>query len=104
MAQKVHVELVDDVDGTPAAETVTFGLDGRVYEIDLSARNADKLRTTLTRFVENGRKVAGTKRRTTGTNGNTKAVREWAREQGYEVSNRGQIPNNVKEAYDLAHA
>ena len=40
MAQKVEVHLEDDLDGGPADDTVTFALDGKDYEIDLSTANA----------------------------------------------------------------
>lgn len=64
MAQKVVVELVDDLDGKPAEETVVFGLDGREYEIDLSVKNAEKMRKALSGYVEAGRKTGGRKKTT----------------------------------------
>ena len=57
MAQQTSVTMVDDLDGGKAAETVTFGLDGGSYEIDLSKKNAGNLRKALTEFVEHGRRV-----------------------------------------------
>jgi hypothetical protein len=51
MAKKAQVVLVDDLDGTPAEETVTLGLDGRHYEIDLSTANAKALRNELKDYV-----------------------------------------------------
>src|SRR6201982_4246771 len=59
MAQKVQVLLVDDIDGSEATETVSFGLDGAAYEIDLSSGNAGKLRTELAQYVEHARKSGG---------------------------------------------
>jgi hypothetical protein len=59
MAQKIHVELVDDIDGSPAAETVPFGLDGTQYEVDLSEHNATVLRETLAPYIGHGRRVTG---------------------------------------------
>lgn len=111
MARKVIVELVDDYDGTSKAEeTVTLALDGVTYEIDLSARNAEKLRSALAVWTEHARKVGGrvakSKRQaaqsTTGTQ-ETQAIREWARKNGLEVSNRGRISAEVTEAYKKAH-
>lgn len=58
MAKRVEIELVDDLDGTPAAETVMFGLDGAGFEIDLSENNAAALRASLATFVENARRVS----------------------------------------------
>ena len=100
MAQKVMIELVDDLDGMPADETVTFGLDGRTYEIDLSKKNAEKLRKALKPFVDGARRVAGskTKAKVNGS-GDAKAIREWAKSAGFELSNRGQIPREIREAY-----
>lgn len=73
MAQKVNIILVDDIDGTEADETVTFGLDGNTYEIDLTSKRAAELRKFLTRFVESGRKVQGRRGRPKATE-NAKAV------------------------------
>jgi len=109
MAQKVQVILIDDVDGGPADETVTFALDGVSYEIDLSAANAAELRDAFARWVGHARKVGGRTARTRrGAGGRTPsgdsaAIREWARANGFTISDRGRIPANVKEAFDAAH-
>jgi hypothetical protein len=59
MATKVTATLIDDLDGQPAGETLGVGLDGTVYEIDLSAANAKAFRAGFGPYVENGRKVTG---------------------------------------------
>src|SRR5207302_9797372 len=61
MAQKVLVEMLDDIDGTPAAHTVPFSLDGVTYEIDLSDENAAALREELARYIAAGRRTGGRK-------------------------------------------
>jgi hypothetical protein len=114
MAQKVVVQLVDDLDGTTSDDitTVTFGLDGADYEIDLTAGNAAKLRNQLGDFVEAARRTGGRVRRGTAPKGatpaasreQTKAIRDWARGNGFELSDRGRIPSNVIEAFEAAHA
>ena len=107
MAQKVNIILVDDLDGTDADETLTFGLDGTTYEIDLNDANAKALREALAGYVGHARKVSagrrGSGRRTTAGSSNTKAVREWARANGHNVSERGRIPGDIQQAYDAAH-
>jgi hypothetical protein len=108
MAQKVNIILVDDLDGTEATETVTFGLDGSTYEIDLNDANASALREALSGYVGHARRVTGGGRRTrkasgSGSASNTKDVREWAKAQGMEVSERGRISADVQQAYDAAH-
>ncbi len=108
MAQKVNIVLVDDLDGTEATETVTFGLDGSSYEIDLNDANAAALREALSGYVGHARRVTGGGRRARKATGgasssNTKDVREWAKEQGMEVSERGRISADVQQAYDAAH-
>ena len=111
MAQKVSIVLVDDLDGSEADETVTFGLDGTTYEIDLTQRNADALREALSGYIGHARKVSGGSRRgrrSSGSGGsssssNTKEMREWARSQGMDVSERGRISADVQQAYDAAH-
>jgi len=108
MAQKVQVILVDDLDGGDAAETVTFGLDGVSYEIDLSKANAARLRESLAAWVGHARRVGGRAsrgRRVGATRGgsSSSAIRDWARAQGQQVSERGRISARIKAAYDAAH-
>jgi len=113
VARKTFVQLVDDLDGTTISdgkgETVSFALDGKDYEIDLSDKNAAKLRDSLARYVAAARKVGGGRgRRSRGGTARadrvqTQAVREWARGQGYKVSDRGRIPQDVMDAYNTAH-
>jgi len=102
VAQRVVVTLSDDLDGGEAEETVTFGLDGKSYEIDLTAANASKLRDTLAPFVEAGRKRArsGKTYRRTSVAPDPAAVRAWARSHGMEVPPRGRIPKKVYEAFN----
>ena len=57
LATQTYVTITDDIDGGEAVETVEFGLDGASFEIDVSAKNAQKLRTALVKFVDNGRRV-----------------------------------------------
>lgn len=112
MAQKVTVSLVDDLDGSEAEETVEFGLDGAFYEIDLSEDNAERLRDALADYVEHARRSGGRKRpggrvaaagrapRTASADREqNQAIREWARKQGMNVSDRGRIPREVSDAY-----
>lgn len=108
MAQRVNIVLVDDLDGTEAIETVAFGLDGTNYEIDLNDGNAGALRDALSAYVGHARKVTGSARRGRRTSSvpsttNTKDVRDWAKKQGMEVSERGRISATVQTAYDAAH-
>lgn len=107
MAQRVNVLLVDDLDGTEATETVTFGLDGITYEVDLSDDNAGALREALSRYLAVGRRVAGARRggrsgASPSKRNDLAAVREWAKANGHDVSDRGRIPASVMEAYDTA--
>jgi len=111
MAQKVTVKLVDDLDGSASEDvnTVTFGLDGVEYEIDLSESNATTLRTTLDDFVSAARRTGGrVKRGVAGSAGpaadheRTKTIRAWANENGYDLAERGRIPKHVITAYDEA--
>lgn len=116
MAQKVQVVLVDDVDGGEADETVSFALDGVSYEIDVSQENAQGLRDALAPWVGHARRVGGRSsgRRSSGSskggsrgNGggreNLSDVRTWARENGYQVSDRGRVSSEVMSAYQSAH-
>lgn len=110
MAQQVHVVLVDDLDGSEADETVTFALDGVSYEIDLTADNAERLRDGLAEWVQNARRLGGarksgnrtaTKQSTVGASNAT--IREWARANGHEVSERGRIKAEIIDAFNAAN-
>ena len=108
MAQQTTVTLTDDLDGGKAAETVSFGLDGRIYEIDLSKKNAAALRKALgdytasARRVRSGRPVAAKTSRSS-ERVDAKAIREWAQENGYKVSARGRVPSDVVERFQEAN-
>ena len=122
MASITTVSLLDDVDGTPAAETVAFGLDGASFEIDLSDKNAKKLRDSVANYVAHARRVDGGRRaaaaaprrgraakaaktggRTAPDREQTAAIREWARSAGHVVSERGRLSAAVLEAFEAAH-
>jgi hypothetical protein len=108
MAQKVQVLLVDDISGAEAAESVSFSLDGVSYEIDLTATNAKKLRDDFASWVGHARRSGGRKSSRRGAasgarRGDLSAVREWARNNGLKVSDRGRISATVLAAYDKAN-
>jgi Lsr2 len=115
MARKVQVILSDDLDeNLPADETVSFALDGTSYEIDLAEKNAKEMREAFSRYVSAARKVGRSSGRASGggrsraTGGRMDreqagAIREWARRNGHQVSDRGRIPASVVEAYESAH-
>jgi hypothetical protein len=112
MAQKVITEFIDDIDGSPAERTFTFAVDGTNYEIDLSADNIAEFKSAIGGFIESARKVKGSRssngRRTrnAGADGGrqsreqTRAVREWARQHGHNISNRGRIPASIHQAFN----
>ena len=116
MAQRVVVELTDDVDGSIASETVQFGLDGATYEIDLSEQNAEKLRDFLSPYVGSARKMSGARasgsrrgrRAASASDGAAQAsnqeIRSWAESQGITVSKRGRIPADVVAKFQEAQA
>ena len=96
MAQKIQTVFIDDLDGSTADTTIRFGLDGTEYEIDLNTVHAEQLRKATKQYIEAGRKVSGTHKtarsnsRRTGPN--SSEVREWAKDHGLEVKERGRIP------------
>jgi hypothetical protein len=107
MARKVLVRLVDDLDGLPSEDvaTVTFSLDRVSYQIDLNQANAARLREGLAQFVQAARRTGGRARRGTAARaaGNDgPAIREWARENGHELAERGRIPSHVVAEYRAA--
>lgn len=110
MAQKVQVILVDDLDGGEAEESVSFSLDGVNYEIDLSSANAEALRDAIAPWVGHARRVSGRASRgrpagrpRAAAKADLGDVRAWARENGYQVSDRGRVSAEVMSAYEGAH-
>jgi hypothetical protein len=110
MAQRVNVVLVDDIDGSDASETVGFALDGVDYEIDLSDKHAAALRDAVSLYVGHARRTGG--RRKGGRRSSAPAatgdvsaadIRAWARENGWDVPERGRVSAEVREAYAAAN-
>ncbi len=109
MAQVTEVRLVDDLDGGTADEAVDFAIDNKHYQMDLSEKNAARLREVLAPFIAAARRAGGstatrTRRSTTaarpsGARAETAAIREWASANGFDVSARGRIAASVREAY-----
>jgi hypothetical protein len=106
MAQKTITTLTDDLEGGKAVETVTFGVDGLMYDIDLSARNAKALRGALDQYVAAGRRVPGARVRKAAGRSDTghdpAAVRAWASSNKIKVSTRGRISADVLAQYQDA--
>ena len=107
MAQKVHIVLVDDIDQSDAEETVTFGLDGKEFAIDLNKKNARSLRDALAPYVAHARPVSSRGGRRSASKAASGAapseIRAWARENGFDVPERGRVAAEVREAYAAAH-
>lgn len=108
MAQKIETLFIDDIDGGTAEGTVRFALDGTDFEIDLSAANSDELRKTLAAYIAHARKTGGQNRRSprgrrAGTDVvNTAKVREWAKENGFDIKDRGRVPAEIVAKYQAA--
>ncbi|TDZ80120.1 Nucleoid-associated protein Lsr2 [Mycobacteroides salmoniphilum] len=114
MAKRVTVTLVDDVDGGATAdESVEFGIDGVTYEIDLSSKNAEKLRNQLSTWIDHARHASGRRqgrgslstgrKRPSIDRAQSAAIREWASKNGHEISSRGRIPAEVIDAFNAAN-
>jgi hypothetical protein len=107
MAQRVEIVLIDDVDGGTAEETVAFQLDGANYEIDLSRSNAANLRSAIETWSVHARKVGGGRRsartKRTALGPSTQTIRIWAQANGYQLANRGRVPETIQAAYREAH-
>lgn len=111
MARETIIRLTDDLDGSEAHETVRFGLRGTEYEIDLNPKNVAALEKAFAKYVDAGHRVtaarskgrAGSRRGSAALKGDVGTIRSWAREHGFEVSDRGRIPGEVREAFDAAN-
>jgi hypothetical protein len=109
VAQKVQTLFIDDIDGGEAEGTVRFALDGAEYEIDLSAQHSDELHKALTNYITHARKVAGAQRqraargrRSAASSLDTAKVREWAKQNGLDIKDRGRVPADVVEKYQAS--
>lgn len=117
--KRITTELVDDLDGSIIAQgdggTVSFGLDGKHYEIDLTNENAAQLRDALAPFIDKARSASSARsasaasrsssprrRASAGSSAETQAIREWAQANGYPVGDRGRIAAEIREAYAAA--
>jgi hypothetical protein len=105
MAQKIQTLFIDDIDGGEAEGTVRFALDGTEYEIDLSAKHSEELRDSLKNYITHARKVGGSGRHGAARAGrkpsaiDTVAIRAWARENGFNIKERGRVPADVVAKY-----
>jgi hypothetical protein len=108
MAKQIITVLTDDLDGGDADRTIEFGLDGVTYTIDLSEKNAGKLRKALDPYLAAAARVGRTNGRVVSraaaapsraNRDQNQAIREWATKNGYEVSERGRIPSSIVEAF-----
>jgi len=113
MVQKTVVTILDDIDGTKAEGTVRFSFDGKTYEVDLSKKNQAAMRKALKPYLDAAREVRISRSRPGGrraASGNSRThratdlatIRAWARDNGYEVSDRGRIAASVVDAYNAA--
>jgi hypothetical protein len=107
MAQKIQTLFIDDLDGGEAEGTVRFALDGTEYEIDLSAKHNEELRDSLKSFIAHARKVGGGRRSSARAGRkpsavDTVAVRAWARENGFDIKERGRVPADLVAKYQAA--
>lgn len=114
MAERTIRQLIDDIDGSEISdgggERVKFSLRGKNYQIDLSTANIAKLDKALKPYIDAAAKVVGTRGRRTkaSANGNASkeqlaAIREWARKNGHQVSDRGRIKAEVVGAFEASH-
>jgi hypothetical protein len=115
MARQVITTLIDDLDGKKADRTVEFSLDGISYTIDLSEANAGKLRKALDPYISSGTRLgrgstrsvrqarSGVPVRSAGSRDENKSIRDWAVQNGHQISERGRIPQSVTSAYRAAH-
>src|ERR1700712_2148889 len=114
MSTVTRTYLVDDLDGSEAAETVAFSLDKQAYEIDLNEANAARLREKLARFVDAAPPVKTSPKAAPARRGDNSAaaktnrqhvqeIRAWAQAAGLEVSSRGRVSQTVQDAYAAAH-
>lgn len=106
VTRRIKEWLEDDLHGGPADETVRFCLQGKAYEIDLSAKNADEFRASLQVYIEKGRRSDRPRgrRHARDGRGKTSEMRAWARSNGLKVTDRGRLSADVVAAYEAANS
>ena len=119
MARQIYTQLIDDLDDKEipegTGENIKFSVNGAEYEIDLSDKNAKEFHRKLDYYIGYSTKIGGRRGRKAPASGDvaakstkrdaaqTRAIREWAVAQGYEVSARGRISAAIEQAFDAAH-
>jgi hypothetical protein len=110
MVQKTVVTVVCDLphDGEiEGNETVSFAVDGTAYEIDVCSAHAKELHDSFSGYIEHSRRVSGVARRRKARSGpgreRSSEIRQWARERGEKVSERGRIPASIIQEYEATH-
>lgn len=102
MARRTTVELVDDIDGGKADETIEFSVNGKSWAIDLNAENAQRFYAALSEWQQHARRGGSSRASSTTRKRDPEylaKIRTWARENGHEVSDRGRISQKVEAAY-----
>lgn len=124
VAKTTSIQLIDDIDGSvideDAGESIEFSVSGVDYVIDLKSKNATEFHRKLDYYIEHATRVGGRKRKPSAAAAavaavapastpakrdpaQTRAIRQWAFDSGYELSSRGRIPAEIEEAYNAAH-
>lgn len=114
MAKETITIVRDDLDGSEGASSYKFGWGNDLYEIDLSEKNAQELENFLSKYIERAAKVTArlpratsqgpsTMRRPGGNKEELQKIRQWAKDNGYEVSERGRVSQSIQDAYRAAH-
>ena len=105
MAEKNFTVMVDDLDGsTDGVSRVSFGVEGQAYSIDLSGPNRERLHESLSTFVAAATTIADcpASARSAEHRRRSKTIREWAKQNGYYLADRGRVPSAVVDAFDAA--
>ena len=110
MAKREVIVLTDDLDGSESDDitTIQFGLDGALYEVDLTPANRDRLVDALTPFLDVARKSGKSQsakekaRAASNRDYDPKAVRAWAQSNNVDVPDRGRIPAAVVDKFKAA--
>lgn len=110
MAKQTTVTITDDLDGSANAKEVSFSLNGRSWVIDLSAKNRAALEKALKPYIAKATEQGQRPRRGKATRSSSRpksrsdlaAIREWAKDNGHQVSDRGRISADIQKAYDAA--
>lgn len=97
--------IESDLSGAPRANTFRYVLGNKWYEIDITKDELEELEAVMKKYVEHSREISPMARNSVpaATPEDRNKIRAWAKDNGFDIADRGRITNEVLKAYDASH-